>query len=524
MMTRRRIPGQTKFTLHKDDQERDEVQPVVQKYTTTTNNPKTTTTSTTATSTPSLNNKVSAETSSTTSSTLESLLQQQHTEILSQINFAMNAYGSSLNVMKEHFMSMLNSWNESHETFRKTMIELEKERMKTLDLILKHSTAAQSVWSGTATTANFAPTSSSPSQTATLQENEKKASSEPKAASQHHPNSKDKQTKQTPTKTKSSQTTTAVQNTKDASTVTTASTTSTSTTQTTEPSPATTNSKNAKAKKGAVAKNNTTSATTAASTNTTTTAPTATTSPTTSSITEIVIPPTKLFSQSHTEDKSLRIFHLRGDSSESIKEAEKVFKKLSLQNQVYALNILWNVKEEKATTREDNDTTPIVQMRYIVLCDATTIYLYKIASRAEMQQKNLQYPLPLSLKLLLTNNRCLKVGSDILEKVGFLYHNLNEIYVKPVAELFELPAKKQCTTFLELLSSELEVSTQTLNKELKWNDFSVDYSQVLSDAQAITEAKKVWIQYKVLENSFANKKQDGENLHAYACRVLNVQK
>ncbi|KAG2373412.1 hypothetical protein C9374_012151 [Naegleria lovaniensis] len=523
-MTRRRLPGVRRSFVkkevvdqpivenshHQANEEKEQQQtqqPLVKKEI-----PK----KTSSTTTPSSNNKASKNnkepiTTAKASSSLESLLQQQHSEIISHINFAMNAYGSSLNTMKEQFMNMLNTWNESLETFRKSMISLERERMKSLELIMKHSHQIIPM----ATTEPATPSVSGKKRTD--DQPQQQASTASNATTSQTTQSK---AKQTPSKAKASQTSSQNHVTKDASTITTATTTTTSTTQTISPAvnndvsknaTTTTQTKNAKAKTNG-------GATTTASTTTSTT-PT----PSLGSPKEIVIPSTKLFSQSHTQDKNLRVVYLRGDSSESIKQAGKIFQKLSLQNQVYALNILWNVKEEKATTRKDNDTTPIVQMRYIVLCDASAIYLYKVASRAEMQQNNIQHPIPLSLNQLLTNKKCLKVGNDILEKVTFLYHNLDELYIKPVADVGELPSKKPCTTFLELLSTELEVSTQTLTKELKWNDFSVDYSQDLSDAQAITEAKKVWLQYKIFENSFEAKKQDGENLHAYACRVLNVK-
>ena len=217
----------------------------------------------------------------------------------------------------------------------------------------------------------------------------------------------------------------------------------------------------------------------------------------------------------------LRIVSLSGETDEAIANANTEFTRVATKNNVYGVTILWNSKEEKCITVENEEVTKVT-IRYIILSTIDTIYIYRVPSEQELKAKKFTHPLPSCLYKILTSKDCIKIGCGILDQVTMLFHNLGEIYVSPVAELLSLPSEKPATNVVAFLTEEFGIDKQSL--AFKTNPKPVDYSKPLNKSQLISEAKKAWIELRAFEKSFQQNKKTGQTFYQYANSKLKIEK
>ncbi|KAL9658709.1 hypothetical protein ABK040_005864 [Willaertia magna] len=230
------------------------------------------------------------------------------------------------------------------------------------------------------------------------------------------------------------------------------------------------------------------------------------------------IPLDKIF-KSDKNNQEIKIKFFDGEKDNDFYNANYIFGFLLRRNSsVFGLNILWNISEEGKSN--NSSVPPTVTMRYIVLSDSNTCYIYRIAPYKG--RGDLTYLLPKNLIELLTNQKrkIIKVGLDIEQKVTYLYHNLDSVYVAPISDITSLKENMNYLSLVDLASKELNISKDEL-KDL--NNFkNIDYSKVLNDKDLINEAKKCWMIYHLLDIHY-KQQQEQTNIYQYVKSNLKLK-
>ncbi|EFC40141.1 predicted protein [Naegleria gruberi] len=251
---------------------------------------------------------------------------------------------------------------------------------------------------------------------------------------------------------------------------------------------------------------------------------TTTTSPTTTATTTTTTVPTKIRELTVTKDEifdNLKVVYVSGENIKAIAEANKVFDTLEKKDAVYGFDILWNAKEEKTINESPTETHILVPIRLILLANHDTVFVYRPPTAEEMLAEKIDRPLPVALYKILTQNQCVKVSFNAIEKVNYLYHNLNTTYVSHVSDINSLFVKEPYGSALDMLSKELELPTEQVSKELKMRH-NINYSKELSNGQLVTVAKRCWLELRLVEK-FSEKQKTKTNLFDFVTKNMKIE-